>query len=361
MIKMKTRLLDKGIGAIVLINTSLNKLDPNIYYFLGKTFEYCVLIIKRDEKILIVPKLEYGRAKEAIKGKKIMLKTITQRDFSEIIESLDIKGKIGINFEYISLAEFNGLKKLKKSFIDISEDLKILRMQKNVDEIKKIRTAARYADKIIANLFERFRQKESKPGKKGFKTEREVMEFLDSETKRFGLKTSFKPIIASGKNSANPHHDSNDILHKGFCVIDFGVKYKGYCSDMTRTIYLGRAAKKEIEDYELVLKTNNSCIDFCRVDKKCSDIDRYCRKILGDKEKYFIHGLGHGIGVEIHEGPTLNSRSKDILKSGCVITIEPGIYYPGRYGIRIEDDLVLKNNSKEILTKTTKKLLCFYI
>jgi len=351
----------KGINNIMLINTSLNKLDPNIYYFLGKTFEYCALILSKSEKqrdYLIVPELELGRAREAVKGKKISIEIIKQRDFSELIKKLGIKGRVGINYEYVSVSEYNDLKKSgvnRIKFLDISDDLKNIRKRKDIHEIENIKKAAAYADDIFVQLFKKLYSGSS------FRKEKDIMDFLNAKTRESGLKTSFKPIIASGKNSANPHHDPDDILHKGFCVIDFGVKYKGYCSDMTRTIYFGNPTKEEISMYDLVLKANTESIRFSSSGKRCADIDKYCRKILGKHEKRFIHGLGHGIGVEIHEAPTLNSKSKQTLEPGMVVTIEPGVYFKDRYGIRIEDDIVIKAEGNEILTKTTKKLLCFHM
>jgi Xaa-Pro aminopeptidase len=349
----------------------LNKLDPDIYYFIGKTFEYCALIITKKKKYLVVPKLEHSRAKEAAKGKSITIRFITQRNLSEMIKSLNLDGRIGVNYEYISLSESESLKKARNILlIDISKELIDMRMQKDAMEISNIRTAARHADDIIREFLKKMannnnnnndnKNKNKDKKSKEFRTEMDILKFLDNETRKRGMSTSFKPIIASGKNSANPHHDSKDRLRKGFCVIDFGAKYKGYCSDMTRTIYLGRPTKEEEKIYYLVLKANEDSIRYCSAAKKCSDIDIYCRKILGKHEKNFIHGLGHGIGVEIHEGPTLNSKSKDILKEGMIFTIEPGIYLENRFGIRIEDDILLmKDGKKDILTKTTKKLLCF--
>jgi Xaa-Pro aminopeptidase len=188
------------------------------------------------------------------------------------------------------------------------------------------------------------------------------MKYLDAETAKLGLKTSFKPIVASGRNSANPHHDNTGKLSKGFCIIDFGIKYNGYCSDITRTIYFGKPTTKETEIYDTVLGANNKCINSVKCGMKCSDADKLCRKVLGKYSDKFIHGLGHGIGVEIHEGPTLNSKSKDVLKDGMVFTIEPGVYIKNIGGVRIEDDVVLLyNGEKKVLTKTTKKLLCFKI
>ena len=352
-------LKERGLSAIVLLNTSLNKSDPNINYFLGRTFEYCALVFSKNTSYLIVPALEYGRGKDALKNMKgAKLKLIQQRNFSEILQGLHIKGRIGLNFESITLSEHHRLKTLKNKIVDVSSELKDLRMQKTPHEIKNIKEAAHIADKILLRLLFAL---ENNYKTKRFQTEKEVQNYLLSETHKQGLKTSFKPIVASGKNSAFPHHDSTGRLTRGFCIIDFGVKYHGYCSDMTRTIYFGTPNKKDTALYETVLEANNGCIEYSQAGKRCSEIDAHCKKILGKNSKYFIHGLGHGIGVEIHEGPTLNKHSKDILEDGMVFTIEPGVYIPRYGGVRIEDDVLVSQDGKEVLTKTTKRLLSFKI
>jgi len=358
--KAKSIIKASKLDGMLLINTSLNKLDPNIYYFVGKTFEYCALLFYKKNVLLTMPRLELGRAREAVKGKDIRLKIIDNRNFSELLSSLDVHGRIGINHESISLAEFNALKTKDKKLIfsDISSQLHDMRMQKTDAELQNIRKAAYHADKIISGLFGKLKNNKQM---RHFKKESDIMDYLNSETRKAGLKTSFKPIVASAKNSANPHHDAKDLLGKGFCIIDFGVKYDGYCSDMTRTIYFGTPSKKERELYDLVLKSNVESIRFAERDSRCSDVDKYCKKVLGEYSERFIHGLGHGIGVEIHEGPTLNSKSKDVIKDNMVFTIEPGIYLPGKYGIRIEDDIIMHDGRKEIITKTSKELFCFDI
>lgn len=358
--KSRAFLSAKKLNAIVLINTSLNKLDPNINYFIGKTFEYCALILKSAKTILIVPELEYGRAL-SLNNKDMRINIIKQRNLPELLKSLKLHGRVGINYDYISVKEFNEMKKKLESsiaFVDVSALLTELRIQKSADELADIRIAAELTDEILSKLFIKL---ETNNKTKLFLTELDIMNYLELETKKLGLKTSFKPIVASGKNSANPHHDSKDKLAKGFCIIDFGLKYKGYCSDITRTIYFGVPSKKETELYNLVLNANIQSIEFCGLNKKCSEIHAHCKILLGKHAKYFIHGLGHGIGVEIHEGPTLNDKSKDILKDHMVFTIEPGIYLRKRFGIRIEDDIILLGNKKEVITKTTKDLLVFNI
>jgi Xaa-Pro aminopeptidase len=177
-----------------------------------------------------------------------------------------------------------------------------------------------------------------------------VKNFLENETRKKGYELAFNPIVASGKNSSLPHYNAENIkLRKGFCVIDFGVKYKSYCSDITRTFYIGKPTKKEIEEYEKVLFVQEKCIKMIKQGTKAEKPYLFAKKEL----KNMIHGLGHGVGVEIHESPNLLEGSKDILLKNMVFTIEPGNY--NKYGIRIEDTVLLKSKA-EILTRIDKKL-----
>jgi len=180
---------------------------------------------------------------------------------------------------------------------------------------------------------------------------------LENETKKSGYELAFNPVVASGKNAAVPHHAPENIkLKKGFCVIDFGIKYKGYCSDATRTIYIGRPKEKEIRLYNFLLRMQKDAIKNAKIGKKCSDLYNKVNEDLKEYKKYFTHGLGHGIGIDVHELPNLTEKSKDILKRGMAFTIEPGIYFKNQLGIRIEDDILLTKKA-EILTKTKKGLM----
>jgi Xaa-Pro dipeptidase len=143
-------------------------------------------------------------------------------------------------------------------------------------------------------------------------------------------------------------------------VLDFGVKYKGYCADMTRTIYLGNPSTAEKQVYEKLRRVQEYCLQYAKAGMKASTLSKHAKTLLGKDSKYFIHGLGHGIGVEIHELPGLFEKSKDVLEKGNVFTIEPGYYNKKtRIGIRIEDDILINDKGKkEVLTKSPKNLIC---
>ena len=141
------------------------------------------------------------------------------------------------------------------------------------------------------------------------------------------------------------------------------MKYQGYCSDTTRTIYFGEPTEKERKIYELVLSAQEKAVARARMEgsakgiKTFGDLHNTCEKDLGAYAKYFVHSLGHGVGVQIHEAPLVSKRSTVPLQNGIAFTIEPGVYLPGKLGIRIEDTLIMKNGKAEVLTKISKKLI----
>ena len=217
---------------------------------------------------------------------------------------------------------------------------------KTLKEIEKITKACQITDqafsKIIAAL---------KKGK--FKTEKQVASFFINTIKEQGGYPAFRPIIASGKNSVEIHHRPSGKLKKGFLIIDIGATYKKYRADMTRTVYLGKPAKKEVEPYNLLLKVQKNAIEQTRLNKKFSTLEKAARKQLGKYNEYFTHRLGHGVGLKVHEAPDFRKHK---IQNNQVFTIEPGIYIPDKFGIRIEDTVLFKGKPI-ILTKSPKDLI----
>jgi len=215
---------------------------------------------------------------------------------------------------------------------------------------KHIKKACSITDKIFYSIVKKLKNNE-------LRTEKRVDRFIRSEIRKRKLKIAFPPIVASGKRSAKIHPKPTKYeIKKGFIVIDFGVKYKGYCSDMTRTLYKGKPTKKQIKLYNRLLSIQKSTIKKAKPRKECFEIDYYVRKKLNKLRKHFLHSLGHGVSKEVHAKPNLSPRSTDTLKKGDIITIEPGIYIKKKYGIRIEDTILVKKNP-ESLTKSPKNLI----
>jgi len=337
--KITEILKKKGLDYILVINSRIK--DPVFFYFTNFDVESGHLIFSKKDILLLVSDMEYKRAKKESLVKKIK-KFERSKLFMEFIKK-KLKGKIiGINYNNVSLATAKRLKKFCK-IKDVSSELNEIRAVKTEQEIEKIRKACSVASEILNDAIENFK-------KHKFQKETDVKNFLENETRRKDCELAFRPIVASGRNSSLPHYNAEEIkLRKGFCVIDFGVKYKGYCSDITRTIYIGTPLRKEIEEYEKVLFVQKKCIEMIKLGVKAEKLYLFAKKNL----KNMIHGLGHGVGVEIHERPNLLEGSRDKLLKNMVFTIEPGTY--NKYGIRIEDTVLLKNNP-EILTKIDKKL-----
>lgn len=220
---------------------------------------------------------------------------------------------------------------------------------KRKDEIKNIKKACRITDVIFSKIIKDFK----------FKTEIELKDFILQEIKKRGLKPSFPPIVTSGFRAGNEIHPKS-TPHKlfGFVIIDFGVIYEKYMSDMTRTIFVGVPSRQQKEIYKLILQSQELGINISLPGIYCADIDDIVRNSLGKYKKYFIHMLGHGVGKRIHENPKLYYKlTKPILKEGMIITIEPGIYIKNKLGIRIEDTCLITKKGCMALTKSSKELI----
>ena len=350
--EFKTILSSKKSDLALFCNLDSEKYNPNMMYFSGYNGLGSLIIPKNRKPFLMAPKMELERAKRSV------IKKVYAIDKKRFFESINILIKknglkvknMAIDYNNFDLSLFMALKKQfkKAKTKDISLDLLRLRQTKTYDEIKILKKSCRYASSILRKTLDNF---------KDFKTESEVSAFLEYETKKLGLDTAFPPIVASGSNGSMPHYTPKNIrLKKGFCVIDFGVKYKGYCSDITRTIHIGRINNKEKGIYNFLLNIQNKTIAEIKINDNCGKIYEKCVKGLGKYSKYFIHGLGHGVGCQIHELPNLTLNSKDKISNNMVFTVEPGIYIKNRFGIRIEDTRLFKKHPIA-LTKVAKEFL----
>ena len=350
--ELQSILEKKKCDFALFYNSDSAKANPNMSYFSGYKGLGALVVPKNRQPFIIAPEMEFERAKKSMIKKAYSME---KKRFFESIKNIIKKNRLKISNIAIDKNNFtlNSYRHFKKQFRKIkSKDISLeclkLRETKTEKEIQLLKKSCSYADKILQKAIKNF---------KSFKTESEVAAFLEYETKKLGLELSFNPIVASGSNGSMPHHEPSNVkIKKGFCVLDFGVKYKGYCSDITRTIYIGNPSKKEKEIYYLLLKIQNDCISLVKKDKKCSELYDFVNKNLGKYKNNFTHGLGHGVGVEIHEMPNLTMNSKDKIQNNMVFTIEPGIYFPKRFGIRIEDTVLFKYKTI-VLTKTTKDLL----
>jgi Xaa-Pro dipeptidase len=230
-----------------------------------------------------------------------------------------------------------------------------LRMVKDDTEIEALRMACAAADRALADLIEH-------GGLSAGRTEREVARDLEARMLDHGADgPSFESIVATGANSAVPHHRPTDAVLRGgdLVKLDFGALVDGYHSDMTRTFVLGAPADWQQELYELVAAAQAAGRAALRVDADVSDVDAAARDVVerAGRGEEFLHGLGHGVGLEIHEAPALAKTGEGRLSAGMAVTVEPGVYLSGRGGVRIEDTLVVRDGDPELLTLTTKQLV----
>ncbi|NJE61719.1 aminopeptidase P family protein [Thermococcus sp. 21S7] len=229
-----------------------------------------------------------------------------------------------------------------------------LRVIKSREEVEFLQKAAEIVDKTFYALLEQ--------GLEG-RTEKELATWLDCAMKRLGAEgVSFEPIVASGPNSANPHHRSTDRkIRKGDVVVfDYGARYGGYCSDVTRTVVVGKPSENVLTVYEVVKEAQEGACRAVRAGVLARDVDAVARETIAKAGygEYFIHRTGHGLGLDVHEEPYISPESSVALRAGMVFTIEPGIYLPGKFGVRIEDDVLVEGGHGLRLTKATRELLC---
>jgi len=264
--------------------------------------------------------------------------------------------KIGIEGEHMTVAARSRLAGTMPASVRLKEAPALVeqaRMVKDEEEIACLRAAAI----LGASLFDRALEV-ILPGVR----ETEVAAEMEYTARKAGADAmSFETIIAGGERSALPHGRASQaaIHRRGFVVCDFGVILTGYCSDMTRTVYVGRASAKERRAYRAVKEAQLAAVDAVRPGVSVGEIDRAARKSLQKSglAKYFTHSTGHGVGLEIHEIPRVAAGQTEILQPRMVITVEPGDYVPGQWGIRIEDMVVVTEHGCEVLSPTSKELV----
>jgi len=245
-----------------------------------------------------------------------------------------------------SLADFETLKKhVKARFRSVADVIETVRSSKSSTEIATIEAAASIAAQALKQTLRYI-----KPGV----TESELAGMLDFQIRKLGATNSFETIVAFGPNGSRPHHQPSrkKLKQKDTVLIDFGAKYKGYCSDITRCFAIGGPTTFYKKVYDVVEQAQAAAIKKIKAGVKIKDVDTAAREVIDKSDlPVYCHGTGHGLGLEIHESPFLKQKSKDRLKAGQVITIEPGVYIPGRLGVRIEDDVLVTETGCRILTR----------
>lgn len=325
----------------------------NIRYLTGFTGSDGTLIISEDRTVLLVDGRYITQARLEVADTDIIEYKDKIKVIIETAKELGLK-YIGFEADSIVVQVYNQLIRAlsNRVFVPLGNELKLLRACKDKNEISLMKKAAEISSAAIRAL-----GSEIKSGC----SEKDLALELEFIARRSGAdQLAFETILASGENSALPHAKPTDrkIKRGDFIVIDFGIKYKGYCSDETCTFVFQELTEEQKNAYQLVKKAHDLAIDAVGAGIAAAEVDHCVRNFFGKKyERYFSHGTGHGVGLEVHEAPRLAPGSRDILEEQMVVTIEPGIYFPGQWGIRIEDTVLVKKNGCEKLTKMDKGLV----
>ncbi len=333
---------------------------PNIRYLCGFTGSAGFLLVEEAGSVFFTDVRYDTQGREEVKDARVVIarKSLVQAlgDWMRSRRGKPGKWTIGVEADHMTVAEKKRLADLLPSGLLLRNAPSVVerdRMVKDSDELGSIRAAVQ----LGAKLFDRAVQV-LRPGIK----EMEVAAEMEYTARRHGAEAmSFPTIIASGARSALPHGRATEepIAAGGFVVCDFGVILGGYCSDQTRTVWVGSESKEARRAYESVKEAQQAAIDAVRPGVSVGDVDLAARRVLrkAGLGRYFTHSTGHGVGLEIHELPRVAAGQKEILRPGMVITIEPGVYFPGKWGVRIEDMVAVRENGCEVLTPTSKDFL----
>ena len=324
-----------------------------IFWATGFAGSFARLLVSKSGEAHLITDPRYLEKAEFLAKKSDFAATRFDQNFEKNFGK-KIRGIIGID-PTATLAQFQ---KIRQNFPNAkfrtqTDWIRSLRREKTPAEIQKIRHAQNQIDKILVPLL----REKCHPGI----TEKSLALALEFAVRDHGnFEIAFSPIVAFGKNTSIPHHHPTDqkLQKNQPILIDIGAKFEGFHSDMTRNFWFGDRVDPEYrKKFEILLATQKASLPHFKPGKKVAEIDQFCRKKLGTDAKFFTHSLGHGVGLEINEPPSVAATSREKLLENEVATCEPGLYFPGKFGIRIEDLILIRKNSPEILSKTEKELI----
>lgn len=356
--KLREHLVSSRLDALLVSQL------PNIRYLCGFTGSAGFLLVMESGSVFLTDVRYDTQAREEVKGAKVII--ARKALLTSVADWMAVRAKkskgwtVGIEAEHMTVADRKRLADAMPANLRLRNAPALVeqaRMVKDDDELTLIRAAIQ----LGATLFDRALQV-MRPGVK----ESEVAAEMEYSARRAGAEAmSFSTIVASGARSALPHGRATEqaIPPGAFVVCDFGVILAGYCSDQTRAVWVGPTSGPEATEarhaYESVREAQGAAIAAVRPGVTTGEVDAAARKVLrkAGLGRYFTHSTGHGVGLEIHEPPRVAPGQKELLKPGMVITIEPGVYFPGKWGIRIEDMVAVTDDGCEVLTPTSKDFL----
>lgn len=346
--KLQAQLEENEIDALLVTKRE------NIRYLSGFTGSSGVIVITSNSASFITDFRYTEQANDQVKGYDIIeLDTSLIKSVADVVSRESIK-RLGIEQDAMTVGQYRAYEKeVDVQLIETSGIVEKLRLIKDESEIKIMKEAAAIADAAYTHI-----QTFIRPGR----TEREVANELEMFMRSKGAdSSSFDIIVASGLRSALPHGvASHKVIQTGELVtLDFGAYYKGYCSDITRTLAIGPISDELRQIYDTVLRAQLAGVEGIRAGITGIEADALTRDIIKEAGygEYFGHSTGHGLGMEVHEAPGLSFRSDTVLEPGMVVTIEPGIYINGVGGCRIEDDVVITEDGCYLLTQSPKELI----
>ncbi len=347
------RLIDllPGAGVDLLLVTDL----VNVRYLTGYTGTNGLALIGPYTRVFITDFRYVEQAAAEVHAS--FERRLASLDLSDALAEALPPGDLRLGFEdsHVTVRQHARLRELlpeRVTLVPAGGLVESLRAVKEPAEIARIRAATEIADAAFTALAET---------RLAGRTEREVVNTLENEMRARGASPAFETIVAAGPHGALPHAQPRDVaIERGeLVVIDWGARLGGYCSDCTRTVAAGEPGASAREVYDLVLEAQLAGVKAMRAGADGREVDSVARAVIesGGHGERFGHGLGHGVGLEIHEGPRLSQRSQDTLQAGNVVTVEPGVYLPGSFGVRIEDLVVVTETGCGILTAVPKQLI----
>lgn len=335
-----------------LITSAINR-----RYYTGFASSAGTVVVMRDKSYFIIDSRYYEAASATVKNAEVVLQDKLYPQIAELLEKHNAK-TVGIEADTVSLTGFAAMKKALPDVTlsadpAVSQQIEQQRQIKSEQELEYIQKAQDNTDKTFAHILNFI---------KAGKSETEIMLEMEFFSRKHGSEEpAFSFIVAGGKNSSMPHAVPTEyVLQSGdFLTMDFGSTVNGYRSDMTRTIAVGEVSDKQREVYNLVLTAQLESLKAIGPGKVCSDIDKVARDII-DSTQYkglFGHTLGHSLGLEVHETPRFSTACQDITKPGHVMSVEPGVYLPGEFGVRIEDIVAITEDGYHNFTASPKELL----
>ena len=342
-------------GAVLSDPVTINYLSG--FYSDPHERQMFLFIFKDREPLLFVPALEVERAQAAVDFQ-VLGYVDSENPWQKMKEALKQASlsKLAVEFDNLILTKYHGLRQVfeEADFVNLTPFINHMRLIKSADEIEKMLVAGQFADQAVQSGFAAIA---------AGKTETDIIAEIEFEVKKLGLEMSFDTMVLTGDNAANPHGipGAHPIKQDALLLFDLGVMANGYASDMTRTVAVGQPDQFKKDIYQLTLEAQKAALDFIKPGVTAHEVDRAARQVIekAGYGQYFNHRLGHGIGMDVHEFPSIMEGNDLVIEEGMCFSVEPGIYIPGKVGVRIEDCGYVTKDGFKLFTKTSKDLLYF--